>query len=356
MSPRLDTLRSQLGGLTVEGFLVTHIVNVRYLSGFTGSAGNLLVTEDKAIFFSDGRYEEQSRAQVHDCEIDIGPGGTLLERIAAAVQRLGIERLGIEAEHVSLALHARLGEQVGNCTLIPTCEIVELLRRVKDDDEISRLRRAAAINDRTVEIALQSLREGITERQVARIIRDAVEALGAEAIAFDTIVLFGARSSLPHGVPGEVPLRYRDIVLLDFGARVDGYHGDITRTVVFGEPPPLFAERYEAVRTAQEAVTKGWKPGMSCHEVDALARDRLARAGLAEAFKHGTGHGLGLEIHEAPRFAPAVDVRLVPGCVMTNEPGIYFAGWGGIRIEDMLVLREEGAECLTHAPRELRVL
>lgn len=356
MIDRLSCLRERLAAQGLDGLLITNLLNVRYLCGFTGSAGALLATAGDAVFFSDGRYREQAVAQVTGCRLDIGLAGKTIERVGAVVAELGVRALGIETASITLEQYQKYCDQLPATNLVPTSGVVESLRLVKDAGELAALERAAAINDRVVEVACASLREGLSERRLARTIRDAIEALGGEAEAFETIVLFGARASLPHGRPGDAVLRYGDIVLMDFGARVDGYHGDCTRTVAFGEAPEGFAERYAAVLAAQQAVTAAARPGLTGHELDAVARQCLIDAGYGEQFMHGTGHGVGLEIHEGPRLGPESEHVLAAGHVVTNEPGLYIAGWGGIRIEDMLLIEADGARRLTQSPLELRVV
>lgn len=352
---RVNALRAALDRFSVDALLVTSLVNVRYLTGFTGSNGIMLLSRDEAHFYSDGRYKEQAAAEVSACEIHIVTQGRMLDTICEDINRRALSRLGVEADALTYTQYARLGEAL-TAERVPTTHAVEALRQVKDEDEIALLQQAAQLNDRVFAVACEALCPGVSEARITRIIRDAIEALGGDGVAFPTIVLFGERTSLPHGVPGDRQLNYGDLVLMDFGAEVQGYHGDMTRTVAFGEAPAQFAERYEAVLAAQQAVTARARPGMTGRELDAVARDSLNKAGYGEAFLHGTGHGVGLEIHEGPRVSATAEDPLPAGSVFTNEPGVYLPGWGGIRIEDMLVLRDDGAHRLTRAPLQLQVV
>jgi Xaa-Pro aminopeptidase len=335
--------------------LVTRLVNVRYLTGFTGSNAALLVTGEGALLATDGRYTTQASSQAPDLEqvVDRQCARALVAR--AATDRLG--RLAFEAHDVTVELHAELAELPGAPDLRPLGHAVEALRTVKDDDELALLREACAISDRALAETLGGIAPGQTEREVARALEAAMVELGADCPAFDTIVASGPNSAVPHHRPTEREIVRGDLLKIDFGARYGGYHADCTRTVVVGrEPEDWQREIYEVVRAAQRAGRHALAVGADVREVDATARRVVADAGYAEAFPHGLGHGVGLEIHEAPLMGYAATGRLAARTPVTVEPGVYLPGRGGVRIEDTLVVGDGEPELLTTTPKDLLVL
>jgi Xaa-Pro aminopeptidase len=359
---RLDRARAVLEAAGADALLVSGTATSRWLSGFVlqpgeehhrGFSGTLLVSRDAAVVLVDGRYIEAAEAQCPGWPLRLTTRPDLPDEIPAITAELGVRRIAAEASVLTHAEWSAL-ESAG-LELMAADGAVDGLRVVKDADEVAAVRRACALTEACFDHLLDYLRPGLTERAVAWEIETWFRANGAEAPSFQPIVLVGARGSMPHGHPGATMLEAGQPVLIDFGCQVDGYRSDMTRTVSLGEPPALFRERYEAVRAAQQAAFEAARPGMSGVELDGVARGVLAEAGLGEAFSHGLGHGIGLETHEEPMLKtwPA---PLVPGMVFTLEPGVYLAGQMGIRIEDDVELRSDGAVRLTDAPRELLVL
>jgi len=347
---RRRALRARLAPVDLVGLLVTKRVNVRYLTGFAGSYGALLLLHDRTVFFTDRRYERQA-AEVDGAEVVIAPG----DLIAGVIGVLGTDGdgLGFEPGGLTWGTGQRLRTLLPGRAVVPAPELVEELREVKDDDELAAMREAARIATETLPEVLGGLRAGVTEREVALEIELGMRRLGGDGLAFDPIVAFGEHAAEPHHRPGERALGRGELVTLDFGALVEGYRSDMTRTVVFGTASPRQREVYELVRHAEEAGLAALRPGVSCAEVDQACRRVIADAGWGDAFGHPSGHGVGLEIHEAPWVRPGGSGRIAAGTPVTVEPGVYLPGFGGVRIEDLAVVRPDGHELLTTAPREL---
>ncbi|HEY6748226.1 MAG TPA: Xaa-Pro peptidase family protein [Mycobacteriales bacterium] len=354
---RRERLREKVRAAGLEAALVTRLVNVRYLTGFTGSNGALLVPADGPdVLCTDGRYTVQAGAQAPDVEL-------LIERasataLAGRAATAGYRRLGFESHDVTVDLHRALAEKAGR-ELVSIRQAVEELRAAKDDGEIALLREACAIADRALAdlVAEGGLRPGRTEREVGRDLDARMLGHGADAPSFETIVATGPNSAIPHHRPDDRRLERGDLVKLDFGAEYGGYHSDMTRTLVLGPPADWQREVYELVHAAQAAGRAALKIGADVRAVDAAARDVIAAAGRAGEFGHGLGHGVGLEIHEAPALSPLGAGTLADRMAVTVEPGVYLPGRGGVRIEDTLVVRE-GAEpeLLTLTSKDLTVL
>ncbi len=357
---RRRALRRRFQDAELDALLVTDLRNIRYLTGFTGSNAALLVHADgdeRSVFCTDGRYTTQAESQVPDLR-------RLTERPSAlALVREADERLargatvGFESQHVSVEQHAAFTDAAGSVLLARAPGLVERLREVKDDTEIAALRAACAAADRALAELLEhgGLRPGRTEREVARDLENRMADHGAEAVAFPSIVATGANSAIPHHRPTDAVLAAGDFVKLDFGAVVDGYHSDMTRTIVLGEPAQWQRDLYTLVATAQAAGTRAVRPGREVSAVDAAARTVIVEAGYGEQFTHGLGHGVGLDVHEAPSLAKTGVGTLSTCMAVTVEPGIYLAGRGGVRIEDTLVVREGTPELLTMSTKELVV-
>jgi Xaa-Pro aminopeptidase len=339
----------------LDAFLVTSLVNVRYLTGFTGSNGALLVRADGgALLCTDFRYAEQSAVQVPDVDVLIDrPCPLALTRRAAAAGRV---RLGFEAHHLTVAEHAELTVAVPAADLVAAGQPVEELRRVKDATEVALLREACAVGDRALGDLLPTLHPGLSERSVGHALEDLMRAHGADAPAFDTIIASGPNGAVPHHRPSGRQLTAGDMLTLDFGAQVAGYHADMTRTVAVGEPAEWQRELYDLVRAAQRAGRHALVPGAGLAHVDAASRSVIEAAGYGPQFGHGLGHGVGLQIHEAPMMGPSAAGTLDAGSPVTVEPGVYLPGRGGVRIEDTLVVRDGRAELLTTSSKELLVL
>lgn len=351
----------------LDAMLVTDLVNVRYLSGFTGSAGALLVYADgrPAVLATDGRYRTQAARQAPDLQIAIERAGAchLVTEAAAA----GAHRVGFEAHVVTVdgfdALSAALetGRANGGAELVRASGTVEALREVKDAGEVALLRLACEAADAALSdlVARGGLRPGRTEREVGRQLEALMLDHGADAASFETIVAAGPNSAIPHHRPTDAVLADGDFVKIDFGALVAGYHSDMTRTFVLGAPADWQREIYQVVAAAQRAGRHALQPGAGLREVDAAARTVIAEAGYADTFGHGLGHGVGLRIHEAPGINAAADGTLLAGAVVTVEPGVYLADRGGVRIEDTLVVADtpgQAPELLTRFPKELTIL
>lgn len=354
---RRDRLRELLAAADVDALLVTDLLDVRYLTGFTGSNAALLLAADgdaRTRFCTDGRYVTQSGAEVPDLELLVDRSSVLAT--ARRVTELGIGRLGFESDVVTVDGHAAIAEAVGGSVeLVRAPGLTRRLRAVKDDVEIAALRAACAVADAALAdlLAAGGLAAGRTERAVAIDLEMRMRGHGATGPAFETILAAGAHSAIPHHRPTDGELRRGDLVKIDFGALVDGYHSDTTRTFVLGPAAGWQRDLHEVVARAQRAGCDALAPGVALSTVDAAARDVIVAAGLGERFVHGLGHGVGLEIHEAPMFSATGPGELAAGMVVTVEPGVYLEGRGGVRIEDTLVVAEGGPEPLTLAPHGL---
>ncbi len=357
---RLKTLAEVFEREHLDGLLVMHLPNIRYLCGFTGTSGVLVVSETRSVFFTDGRYTEQARAEVHGARVVIARKPPLaaaaewLMENAARLARKKPRRLGIESEHLTVAQRTQLtGWLRSGFRLRETRGLVERARMVKDADEIALLRKAVALGARLFERALEVIRPGVKESEVAAEMEYLARRSGAGEMSFPTIIAAGKRSALPHGRASQAAIPARGFVVCDFGVILSGYCSDRTRTVHVGRPTSEARTLYGAVREAQAAAIETVKAGVGVGEVDQAARKILQDRRLARHFTHSTGHGVGLEIHEPPRIAAGQAEILRPGMVITIEPGVYIAGSGGVRIEDMVVVTERGCEVLTPTSKEL---
>ena len=350
---RRTTLSERVRDLEVDAFLVTGLTNVRYLTGFTGSNGQALVTRDTSVFFTDGRYTEQSRHEVPDLE-RVTYTAAFGDALAGQVERLGIDRIGFEAHQVSVRSHERLLAAVGARELVACDDEVERIRWTKDDEELDLLRNAQSATDQAFDDVLETLAVGVSERQVARHLETQLRRDGADGLSFESIVAFGENAAEPHHEPGHRTLEEGDVITMDFGALFGGYHADMTRTVGFGEPASELKKIHDIVRQAQQAGIDAVREGVTGAEVDAAARGVIEGAGYGERFSHGLGHGVGLDIHEGPRLGREFAGHVLPAkAVVTVEPGIYVPGLGGARIEDMVEVMSDGCRVLGNASREL---
>jgi Xaa-Pro aminopeptidase len=351
---RRERLVARLPDIGVDAMLVTRLPNVRYLTGFTGSNGQLLVGAERAVFFTDGRYTEQSRREVPDLarEMYTADFPAVFER---ACRELGASRVAFEAAGVTYRFYQDLSGAEG-VELVPVIDEVEHLRWIKDPGEMRLLDRAQALTDEAFERVVGKLAEGVTERDVALELEWAMRQSGAEAVSFDSIVAFGENSAEPHHRPTDRTLSRGDVVKLDFGARFEGYHADMTRTLAFGEPPAELREIYELVLAAQLAGVEAVRAGVGGAEADRGSRRIIEEGGYGERFSHSLGHGVGLEVHEGPTLRATSEDVLPAGTVVTVEPGIYVAGLGGVRIEDMVEVLEDGRRVLPATGKELLVL
>ncbi|HEX4651818.1 MAG TPA: aminopeptidase P family protein [Granulicella sp.] len=333
-----------------KALLITHMPDVRYLCGFTGSNGALVLGAGKATLYTDGRYTVQAKAEAVGTRVVIAPRSATLAA-CAAMEAAGVTRCGFDAAQTTVAaleaMRGAVSAKLRKALFVPVGPIVAELREVKDETEIEVLRRAAGLGCRLFETLLGSIRSGMTEVAVAAELEHAARLAGAERMSFDTIVASAERSALPHGRATLAKLPRRGFVTLDFGVVIDGYCSDMTRTIHLGRALPDEAEVYDAVLEAQESAVAAIRPGVSVGEVDEAARSVLRRAGLDQYFSHSTGHGVGLEIHEGPRLAANQKQLLAQGMVVTVEPGVYLPGRFGVRIEDVVLVTAEGAEVLT---------
>ena len=338
-------------GLTegVDGLLVSTPSNVYYLSGFHGSAGMIVVTRERALLCSDFRYRLQAAKQAPDYEFGEVERG-LLKGVGEYVGRLGVRRLGYESAHLTCQAREQLAAASGEVELVPVEGAVEQLRAVKSAEEVAPMREAAKLADQAVAHMVTLMQPGAKEREIALEGEFLMRWRGAEAAAFSVIVASGPNGALPHAEPTDRELQLGDLVVVDIGARVSGYCSDMTRTFCVGEVLEKGREIYDVVYRAQRAAAAEVRAGAGCRELDAVARTLITEAGYGENFGHSLGHGVGIDVHEGPRLAKDVETRLAAGNVVTVEPGIYLAGYGGVRLEDMVLVTEDGAEILTEYP------
>lgn len=353
---RLRALRSRMADDGVKALLITHLPDVRWLCGFAGSNAALAVTQAKAVLFTDGRYTVQAKEETHGARVVIAKKSALKE--ACALLESMVRRASYDPEHTTVAALATMRSAVSakaRRSFFAPLErpLVSELRMVKDPDELRLMEKAAALGDRVFNAVLPHIQSGAAETEIAASLEFFARSMGAEGMSFETIVASGQRSALPHGRASDKKTPRNGFITLDFGVILKGYCSDMTRTVGVGKLNRNERAAYEAVLAAQEAGVDAVKPGATCGEVDEAARAVLRSAGLSKYFTHSTGHGVGLEIHEAPRLAAGQTLELKPGMVVTVEPGIYLAGKFGIRIEDMVAVTQRGNKVLTKAAKAL---
>jgi Xaa-Pro aminopeptidase len=354
---RAERLQALVDGLTaahLDGLLLTGLANIRYLTGFSGSSALLVVTPRDVVLITDFRYQTQVVDEVGSiARVSIEPSSLwtgLWQQLAGLAN---VKVMGFETSHVQHRDFQRLVEAGARWQWRPTLDLVETLRERKDAGEVDRILDAAGVATRALERTLPQLRAGMTELAAAGVLEKALRDEGSEGFPFPSIVASGPRSALPHARSSAREIETGDFLLMDFGAEVAGYCSDVTRTVVIGRATDEQRDFYDVVRVANERASGGVRAGMSGRDADAIARHYIDRAGFGELFGHSLGHGIGLEVHEAPRLARTADGALPVGAVVTIEPGIYKPGWGGVRIEDDVVLGAEGPHILTQFPREL---
>ncbi|MBU8879346.1 Xaa-Pro peptidase family protein [Bacillus sp. FJAT-29790] len=351
---KLQKLRASFEKLNIDGILITSSFNRRYMTNFTGSAGVVLISGEKAQFITDFRYVEQASTQCVGYEI-VKHAGVIPEEVAVQAKKLGIKKLGFEQDHLTFSAYKAYEKAVGS-KLVPVSGELEKLRLIKTEAEIKILKEAADIADAAFKYILDFIRPGLTELDVSNELEFFMRKAGAASSSFDIIVASGCRGALPHGVASDKVIEKGDFVTLDFGAYYKGYVSDITRTIAIGEPEDKLKEIYDVVLQAQLRCMEGIKPGMSGKEADALTRDYITEKGYGEYFGHSTGHGIGLEVHEGPALSVKSEIILEPGMVVTVEPGIYIPGLGGVRIEDDTLITKDHNESLTHSTKELIIL
>ena len=356
MNTRVENLRRGLVKRKLDAMLVSYPANRRYLSGFTGSAGFLIITQKQAVLAVDFRYTEQAGWQSPDFEVYQIYGG-YAKWLPELVERLNVGRIGYEADDLAVSSYREIVKAIKSIpeslrpSMVSTQGMVESLRAVKDNVEITKIEKAADLADRTIAYARDILKPAITEKHLAWELEKFLKENRSESMPFDIIVASGPNAALPHAQPGERVIDQGDTVVIDLGARLEGYTSDMTRTICCGGTDETFQKVYRIVMQAQVAAINSIKPGMSGSEADSLARKVIEEAGYGNAFGHGLGHGVGLETHEAPSLSPSSGDLLREGMVFTVEPGIYVSGWGGVRIEDMILLEGGSARLLTNAPK-----
>lgn len=352
---RAQRVHKLLDEADLEGFLFLDRANLRYLSGFSGTAGALLVSRESSIFLTDARYTTQARQEVsaqNICEYRVQ-----LDGILEQVSQLGLKRIGFEAESLPYAMVERLrdkGSQV--CKWLPEAERLRPLRWVKDSEELATLERAAKISAEAFEEIVPLIRPGVTERDIALELEFAMRRRGGEEKAFDTIVASGIRGALPHGIASEKIITAGELVTIDFGTRWGGYHSDETVTVAVGEVSSQQREIFDIVLEAHDRAMDAVRPGVALSEIDAIARDYIVEKGYGDYFGHSLGHGVGLEVHEYPAVSSQSEALAEEGMVFTVEPGIYLPEFGGVRIEDMVCVTADGYRRITRLPKDFRQL
>lgn len=353
---RRQKLLSQLKSSGVDSLLVTNFTNVTYLTGFTGDDSFLLVSRSATILISDGRYTTQLSQECPGLDVHIRSVKTsIIAATAKVVKQAKLSRLGFESSSTTVSELHRLTEEAKGIEFVPVEGAVETLRLIKDNDEIQQLREAIRQAEKGFEMLKASLRPSQTEREVAHDLEHAMRKFGAKGASFPPIVAVGPRAALPHARPTNALISEADFVLVDWGADgPTGYKSDLTRVLCTGKISPKLENVYGVVLKAQLAGIAAIRPGVRCCDVDAAARKVIEDAGFGKFFNHGLGHGIGLDIHEGPRLNAATERELKPGMVVTVEPGIYLEGWGGVRIEDDILVTRQGHEVLTAVPKELK--
>lgn len=352
LSLKLEKIREKLHKLKIDAILVTHLPNIRYLTGFTGSSAICVITKNNAFFITDFRYKEQSKQQVRGFKKFIATEKTLLDLIQEKHIFDNVEKIGIESQHIPFSFVLELKKNFKDKKFIPTKNLIEEISAVKTQDEIEKIKSAIKISEKVFEEILNIIKPGVSEFDIASEITYLHRKFGAEKDAFDIIVASGWRSALPHGVATNKKIKKGELVLIDFGCVYDGYHSDITRTISIGKAKPEARKIYQIVLDAQTKAIEKIRSGLEAKEIDLAARNHIKQKGYGKFFGHSLGHGIGIEIHTLPRIAPKSNYILQDGNVFTIEPGIYIPGFGGIRIEDDIFINSN-ALILTSLPRNL---
>ncbi|HZZ26530.1 MAG TPA: Xaa-Pro peptidase family protein [Pirellulales bacterium] len=350
---RRDRLRKLLSKASVDTLLVTNYPNVTYLTGFTGDDSYLLITRSGEVLISDARYTTQLEEECPRLNLHIRqPGQAMLDGTMKVLKQAKVSRLGVEGDSMTVGYHQRLAEKAEKVEFVTTSGLVEQLRMIKDKEEIAEIRQAVAIAEKAFAVVRAALRPEQTEKEIADALDSQMRLFGGRGASFTPIVGVGDRAALPHYRPGLRKVGDADFILIDWGALGRLYMSDLTRTLVTGKIPPKLQRIYEVVLQAQLTAIDAIRPGRTCGEIDAAARNVIEKAGYGKQFGHGLGHSLGLQIHEDPRFSRKQTMKLEPGMVMTVEPGIYLPGFGGVRIEDDVLVTRGGCEVLTSVPKQ----
>ncbi len=352
MNNRLQKLRARFAEKEIDAVFITQSENRRYLSGFDGSAGYLLITRKKAVLATDFRYTEQAGREAPDFEV-LRIIGKIADWFPGLVRDAGIKRLGFESEDITYNFHRQLIEALDKnkvpIEFVPVSGLVESLRAVKEPGEIELIRKAVAISDAAFDSVEATLQAGMTEKQVAWELEKSLRENGSQSLPFEIIVASGPQAALPHARPTNRVINDGEMVLVDMGAKYEGYASDLSRTICVGAPDEKFIKVYSTVLDAQTTAIAIIVAGVTGHQADNVAREIIEAAGYGDAFGHSLGHGVGLAAHELPRLGPGSDETLAEGMVFTVEPGIYLSGWGGVRIEDMVVMEQGRVKVLSKA-------
>ncbi len=351
---RIERVRSMLSGFDVEGILFFEEANIRYLTGFTGSDGALFVGGERLFLLVDGRYITQAKDESAGCDVVEFKDRT--EGMAGIISDLSLKRVGIESPAISLDQYLTLQERVGDVSLTPLSGRIERIRMIKDAEEASSLREAAIMAARALDETLEHIRPGVTERDIAAILEMKMREAGSEKPSFETIVASGSNTALPHAVPGFREIQDGDFVIIDYGTVCGGYHSDETCTFVMGGADEKQSAVYAIVKGAHDKAVDAVKAGISCRDIDKIARTHIDDAGYGGYFSHGTGHGVGLKVHEPPKVSERGEDTLEEGMVITVEPGVYIPDLWGVRIEDTVMVEKDGCEILTKTPKNLKIL
>ena len=353
MKERIKLVREGLDKLEIDGILINNPQNRYYMSGFTGTAGTILITKKDAVLITDFRYTEQAKSQASNYEI-VEHGTPKIKALKAELERLKINKLGFEAKQVRYQQYQRYKEKLDAVELVPTENVIKDLRKIKDESEIKEIKKAVKVADQAFEHIVDYIKPGMTEKELSLELEYFMKQQGATKNAFDFIVASGKRGALPHGVATEKKIAKGEMITFDLGCIYSHYNSDLTRTIILGAAPTEKQEEvYNTVLEAQLAAIKAIEPGKTGEEIDQVARQIIVDAGYGDNFGHGLGHGVGLEVHEEPRLAKTADEELEVGMVVTVEPGIYLPDWGGVRIEDIVVVTEDGCEILTSVAKDL---
>jgi Xaa-Pro aminopeptidase len=351
---RIDKLQELLENKKLDAFFITHIPNIRYLSNFSGSSAFVIISKGANYFITDFRYKDQSHAQVKGYEIIINYNNT--EEIKKIFEKNGFKKIGFESSRLSFSAVEKLNKDYPGIEFVPLFEEVEKLTLQKTPDELTKLKKAAEITDKAFSRVLELIRPGMTELDVSAEITYAHKKLGALKDSFEPIVASGWRGALPHGIASDKVIQHGEMVTLDFGCVYEGFCSDMTRTIAIGEPNDEMKKIYQIVFDAQQKALDAAKAGMTTKQLDNVAREYIKEKGFGENFGHGLGHGLGIEVHEMPSVSQRGEMMLVPESIVTIEPGIYVENLGGVRIEDDIILKENGCEIMNKSRKELIIL
>jgi Xaa-Pro aminopeptidase len=345
---RAERLRNRLEELEADSVILSAPANVRYITGFSGEGW--AIVDSQTTLITDSRYELRAKDESPDAELIVRTG-SMKGPVAEYLASCGAERVGFEADHLTVSQRDEMAEELGEIELVPLKSLLRVPRMTKDGEELAILRRAIAVTDEAFARVAEWLEPGINEKELALEIERQVLLAGGDKLSFDTIAASGPNAAHPHAEPSDRKLRGGDVVKLDFGACVDGYHADMTRTLLLGDPTDKQREVYGIVLEAQTRAIEACCAGMGGKELDGVAREVVKAAGYGDSFGHGLGHGVGLEVHEGPAVSQTSEDTLEAGMTVTIEPGIYLEGWGGVRIEDIVLVTEDGCEVLTGAPK-----